>query len=189
MAASFAGLYGALALVGLIGALVTAETRFLLAYLVAVPFAIVALGADARSKSRTLVAELTGSIAMGSTATAIALADGWTAGEAFGLWFVLMARGVTTISLVRGQIRRVHGKPVGATGIYTVQLAGIGIMAILAALEVVPRLSVLAVAGIGGLAYVSLQRPPVPARVVGWTQIVTGLIVVLLTAMGAWFNW
>jgi hypothetical protein len=188
VALAFAGIYGAIALAGLVGALVTAEPRFLLAYAVAVPFAVVALRADARSKSRTLIAELAGSIAMGSTVTAIALADNWAMVDAFGLWLILVVRGVTTISLVRGQIRRVHEKPVGESRIYVVQVAGIVAMVAAAVLGAVPWLGVLAIAGIGVLAYVSLKRPPVPARVVGWTQIVTGLGVVVLSAIGVWLG-
>ncbi len=189
IAALFAGGYGSLALAGLIGALVTSDNRFLAAYAVAIPFALVALYADSRSRSRVLLAELAGSIAMGSSVTAIALADGWVWTEAFGLWLVLGARGVTTISLVRGQIRRVHNKPTGASGIYAVQVATAVVMVILAIADIVPWLSVAAIIGIGVLAYVSLVRPPVPARVVGWTQIATGLVVVLLTAIGVWLDW
>ena len=185
----FAAFYGSLALAGLVGALVTADARFLLAYAVAAPFAVVALYADSKSKSRMLVAELAGSIVMGSTVTAIALADGWGLVDAFGLWLVLIARGVTTISLVRGQIRRVHNKPVGARAIYTVQGVVVVAMALAAVLGTVPRLSVVAIAGIGVLAYVSLARPPVAARVVGWTQIATGIAVVMLTAVGVWLGW
>jgi hypothetical protein len=189
IAALFAGGYGLLAAAGLVGALVTAGARFLGAYAVAAPFALVAVVADARSKSRTLLAELAGAVAMGSTATAIALADDWEVTEAFGLWLVLAVRAVTTIALVRGQIRRVHGKPAGETAIYAVQVAALAFIVAAAIGGVVPWLAVLAIAGIGGLAYVSLRRPPVVARVVGWTQIVTGLVVVLLTALGVWLGW
>jgi hypothetical protein len=174
IALGFTGLYGVVALTGLLGALVTAGSRFLIAYVAATPFALVALYADSQSKSRTLAAELAGATAMGSTATAIALAGGWGAADAFGLWLVLIARGVATISLVRGQIRRVHGKRVGERGIYTVALATLAGIAVAAALGVVPRLSVVAILGIAVLAYVSLRRPPVAAKTVGWTQIVTG---------------
>lgn len=187
-AAGFAGFYGVLAAAGLIGALVTADERFLIAYVAAVPFALVALYADSRSRSRTLAAELAGSIAMGSTVTAIALADSWGVVDAFGLWLVLGARGVMTISLVRGQIRRVHAKPAGERRIYAVQAATILVMVIAAALGAVPWLSIAAVGGIALLAYVSLTRPPVAAKVVGWTQIATGLVVVLLTSLGVWLE-
>ena len=116
LAAAFAAGYGVVAVLGLVGALVTAPSRFLMAYAVAAPFVAVALVADANSRSRDLVAELAGSIAMGSTAAAIALADGWPVADAFGLWLVLAGRAVATIALVRGQIRRVHAKtgPIGS---------------------------------------------------------------------------
>ena len=188
IALGFTCLYGAIALAGLLGALITAGSRFLVAYAVAVPFALVAIYADSQSKSRTLAAELAGATAMGSTVAAIALADGWAATEAFGLWLVLVARGVTTISLVRGQIRRVHGKPVGAQAIYAVAGVTVAVIIVAAAAGIVPWLSVAAILGIGVLAFVSLQRPPVAAKTVGWTQIVTGLVVVLLTAFGVWFD-
>ena len=186
VALGFAGLYGAVAVIGLLGALVTAGSRFLLAYLVAAPFALVALYADSQSRSRTLVAELAGATAMGSTATAIALADGWGLVDAFGLWLVLIARGVTTISLVRGQIRRVHERPVGEGRVYAIALATLAGMVLAAALGAVPWLSAVAILGISVLALVSLRRPPVAAKTVGWTQIVTGLRVVVLTALGVW---
>jgi hypothetical protein len=186
VALGFTSLYGVVALTGLLGALVTAGSRFVIAYAVAIPFALIALYADSQSKSRTLVAELAGATAMGSTATAIALADGWGAMDAFGLWLVLIARGIATISLVRGQIRRVHGKPVGERGIYTVTLATLAGIAVAAAVGAAPWLSVVAILGIAALAYVSLRRPPVAAKTVGWTQVATGLAVVLLTAFGVW---
>lgn len=188
VAAVFAGVYGAAALAGIAGALVTGDSRFVVAYAVAMPLALLALEADSRSKSRTLRAELAGAIAMGATATAIALADGWRYPAAFGLWLVLAARAVTTVALVRAQIRRVHDREAGAGRVYWVCLATVAFMALLAGLDGVPWLAVVAIAGIGLLAFVSLTRPPVPARVVGWTQIATGLVVVLMTAVGVWLD-
>ena len=189
IAGLFAAGYGALALAGLAGAMVTADKRFLVAYLVAAPPALVALYADSKTKSRTFVAELAGATAMGATVTAITLADGWSYFEAFGLWMVLIARGVTSISLVRAQIRRVHERPTRAGLVFAVIGFSVVVLAGLAAVGMLPWLSVLAIAGIGILAAVSLARPPVPARVVGWTQIGTGLVVVLLTASGIWLSW
>jgi len=91
--------------------------------------------------------------------------------------------------LVRSQIRRVHGAPARAMRVYAAQALSVIVVAGAAMIEMVPWLSVVAIAGIGGLAYVSLVRPPVPARVVGWTQIVVGLVVVVLTAVGVRLDW
>lgn len=180
----FAVIYGGIGLAGAVGALMTAEGPFWIPVIVAVPFALVALRADAHSKNRALLAELAGSIAMGATVAAITIASGWDPAPAFGLWLVLAARDVAAIVLVRGQVRRVHGRPTGATTIYIVQATAIGIVAVAAAAGAVPWLGVVAIGLVGLVAVVSLNRPPVPAKVIGWTQMAVGLAVVLLTATG-----
>jgi len=189
MAAWFSLLYGSLAIAGTVGAFVTAQAPFWQPVAVAAPLVGFALYADAHSRNHTLAAELVGSSAMGATVTAIALANGWGFLAAFGLWFVLVARGIATIVLVRGLIRRVHGKPVGAGAVYAVQWGTLVAMVVAAVFDAVPWMAVGAIAGIGLLAYVSLVRPPVPARVVGWTQIGAGLGVVILTALGVRLGW
>lgn len=180
----FSIIYGGIALAGAIGALFTADGAFWIPVLVAMPFALVALRADAHSKNRALVAELSGSIAMGATVAAITIAGGWDLAPAFGLWLILAARDVAAIVLVRGQVRRLHDKPVHARNIYLVQLASIAVVAIAAGAGIVPWLGVAAIAIVGLVAIVSLSRPPVQAKVIGWTQMGVGLAVVLLTAAG-----
>jgi hypothetical protein len=185
----FALLYGGLALAGTIGAFSTAEGPFWIPVIVAIPLALVALGADAQSKNRTLIPELSGSIAMGATVSAIALGSGWDLGPAFGLWLVLATRDVAAIVLVRDQIRRLKGRPTGASTVYTVQAACVGAVAVAAIAGIVPWLAVVAIALVGLVAVVSLNRPPVEARVVGWTQMGVGLMVVLVTAAGVHLSW
>ncbi len=180
----FALIYGGIGLAGAIGALFTADGPFLIPVVVALPFALIALRADAHSKNRALIAELAGSIAMGATVAAITIAGGWDLAPAFGLWLVLAARDVAAIVLVRGQVRRLHGNPAGATTIYIVQAMSIGTVAIAAATGIVPWLSVVAIAVVGLTAVISLNRGPVQAKVIGWTQMAIGLAVVLITATG-----
>ena len=57
-------------------------------------------------------------------------------------------------------------------------------MALAAALGAVPWLGVVAIGIVGLVAIVSLNRPPVEARVIGWTQMGVGMMVVLVTAAG-----
>lgn len=188
-AAIFTGIYGSIALAGIAGAVVTARAPFWAPFVVALPLAALALYGDAHSRSRTLLAEIAGSAAMGSTVTAITLAGGWDPRPAFGMWIVLIARGIGSIALVRGQIRRVHGKPTLQNRIYAAQALAIALIVAAALAGWVPWLAEVAIAGIALLAYVSLRRPPVRAQVVGWTQIAVGLAVVLLTAIGVWLEW
>jgi hypothetical protein len=184
----FAVIYGGVALAGAVGAFFTAEGPFWIPVLVAVPFALLALRADAQSKNRALVAEISGSVAMGATVAAITIAGGWDIAPAFGLWLILAARDIAAIVLVRGQIRRVHNKPVAAGNIYLVQAAAVGGVAIAAMAGMVPWLGVVAICVVGLVAVVSLNRPPVQAKVIGWTQMGVGLAVVLITAAGVNLN-
>ena len=189
IALGFSLLYGAVALAGVAGAVVMAAAPFWQPLVVALPLAAIALYADAHSQSRTLVAEVSGAVAMGATVSMIALADGWEAGPAFGLWLVLAARAVATVVLVRAQIRRVHGRPSAASRVYAVQAATVAALGVAAIADLVPVMAVLALGGVAALAYWSLTRPPVEARVVGWTQIVVGLAVVVMTAIGVRTGW
>ena len=189
IALAFALLYGGLALAGAIGAFLTADGPFWIPVLVAIPFALIALRADARSKNRALIPELSGSIAMGATVSAIALGSGWDLGPAFGLWLVLAARDVAAIVLVRAQIRRLKGRPTGAPKVYSVQVACTVVVAGAAIDGIVPWLAVVAIGLVGVVAVVSLNRPPVEARVIGWTQMGVGLMVVLVTAAGVHLGW
>jgi hypothetical protein len=180
----FAVIYGGIALAGTIGAFITADGPFWIPVLVALPFALVALRADAHSKNRALLAELSGSIAMGATVAAITIAGGWDLAPAFGLWLILAARDVAAIVLVRGQIRRLHDKPVAARNIYLVQSGAVGIVAVAAVAGIVPWLGVAAIGIVGIVAVITLNRPPVQAKAIGWTQMAVGLAVVLITAAG-----
>ncbi len=185
----FSLLYGGFALAGVVGAVITAEGPFWVPVLVALPFALFALRADAHSKNRALAAELSGSVAMGATVAAITIGSGWDFLPAFGLWFVLAVRDVAAISLVRGQVRRLKGKPVGASTIYAVQAGSVVAVAVAAAVGAAPWLAVVAIGFVGLVAIVSLNRPPVEARVIGWTQMGVGLMVVLITAVGVNLGW
>ena len=177
------------ALAGVAGAVVTAAAPFWQPLVVALPLAAIALYADAHSQSRTLVAEVSGAVAMGATVSMITLADGWDAGPAFGLWLVLAARAVATVVLVRAQIRRVHGRPAADSRVYAVQVATVTVLGMAAVADLVPWMAVVALGGVAVLAYWSLTRPPVEAKVVGWTQIAVGLAVVIMTAIGVWIDW
>lgn len=184
VALAFSIIFGGIAIAGAIGALITTQGPFLIPVALAIPFALVALRADAHSRNHALLAELSGAIAMSSTVAAITVSSGWDLLPSLGLWLVLAARDVAAIVLVRGQVGRSKGKPADTTKIYLTQVGAIGVIAIAAALGVVPWLSVVAVGLVGVVAVVSLNRQPIPAKTIGWTQMVLGLAIVLVTAAG-----
>jgi hypothetical protein len=184
VALAFSIIFGGFALAGVVGALVTTQGPFLIPAAMAIPFALVALRADAHARNHALLAELSGAIAMSATVAVITVSSGWDLVPSLGLWLVLAARDVAAIVLVRGQVRRTKGKQAQTKKIYLVQVASIGMIALAAALGVVPWLSVVAVSLVGVVAVISLNRPPIPAKTIGWTQMLLGLVVVLVTAAG-----
>ncbi|MEN8041875.1 MAG: YwiC-like family protein [Actinomycetota bacterium] len=184
MALLFTLIYGGFAAAGAVGALFTAEGPFLIPILVAVPLAMLTMRADAHSKNRALIAEMAGPVAMAATVAAITIAAGWGLAPAFGLWLVLAARDVAAITMVRGLVRRLHGKRAAIKRIYTIQLTSVALVAIAASAGIVPWLSVVAIGLVVLVSVVSLNRPPAQPKVIGWTQMVVGLMVVLITATG-----
>ena len=181
--------YGALALAGLALAVANAAGPFWWPLVAAIPFAAISLRADAQSRNRALLPELTGGIAMGSAAAAIALAADWDWAAAFGLWMVLASRSFAAIIFARAQVRRAKAQPHDRSGVYAAQVAALLVVGLAAALAVVPLLSALGIFLLGLGAGYGLARPPVPAKTVGWTQMVFGLMVVALTAVGVATGW
>jgi hypothetical protein len=176
--------YFLLAAAGAVGAFVTRKGPFWWPLIVAVPFALVSLRADAHSKNRALVPQLTGAIAMGSTVAAVSMGGGLDWIASFGLWGVLTARDVAAIVLARGMVRRFKSKDVPHGPILLVQIAAILVTLALVLAGAAPWLSLLAMVLLAVTSIISLRRPPVPAKIVGWTQMGVGLMVVLLTTLG-----
>ena len=181
--------YGALSLAGLGVTISTAAGPFWWPLVAAAPLAAVSVQADAQSRNRGLIPELAGGIAMGSAAAAIAMAADWDWVAAFGLWLVLAARSYAAIILARAQVRRAKDQPYDGSSVYAAQVVALLVVGLAASLAIAPLLSALGIFLLGAGAFASLARPPVPAKTVGWTQMVFGLIIVFLTAAGVWTGW
>ena len=81
--AIFATSYAAAAALAIGGAIALGGWRIAIPFAIVAPLAIVNIVADARNKSRALLPELTGPVAMASSAAAIALAGGKSTTVAF----------------------------------------------------------------------------------------------------------
>lgn len=169
---------GTAAAAGLAVALAAGGARMALPLLMALPLGLIQVVYDARRETREITPELAGSAALAATAPAMALADGWTLAAALGLWLLLLARSIPSILYARTMVRRLHGETVsgapalavhalGVTAVGASGVAGIVPLAVLAA----PLLLLLR-AGLG------LSRGTIPARRLGWGEIVFGLAVV-----------
>jgi hypothetical protein len=180
-------LYGAAGAAALLLAYLTAATpAFLIPLALAVPLMALQVVHDARSQSRSLLAELGGAGALGAAAAAIAVAGGWVLPDALILWLLLAVRTLTSIIYVRQRLRLEHGTPanvglshlahaVGAALVLACVLAGAAPWLALAAYT---PLIVRAVLGL------SARRVSVPAKTIGMREMVYGLLYAVLVGVG-----
>jgi hypothetical protein len=154
----------------------------------AVPLAGLRLYYDARSAGRSILPEFAGAVAMGSVAAAIVLAGDAPLTLAVGLWLVLAMRALASLYFARTQVQRARGMRVSPKAAYVAEGGALAALAVAAALGLVPWLSVLAIGLLLAYSVYSFGRPSVPARLVGWSQMAFGLLVVAMTAAGVRFG-
>jgi hypothetical protein len=186
LAERFVLLYGAVALTLVALAAPLARAPFWPAIALGAPPAVVALLYDLRGRSREALPEAAGGVALGASASAIALAGGVAAGPAIGAWALLALRGVTAILYVRARLRLDRGLPAGvplALGSHGAAIAGASGLA-LAGWG--PRLGVLALVltllrAAHGL---SSRRPRLRPKALGFQELGWGLVALVLFAVG-----
>lgn len=166
-------------------AAVTARGAYWVPLVCAIPLAVVELWYDMRSRSRRLVPELAGTLAIGSVVAAMVLADGGAGRLAVGLWFVVAARAVASVPFVRLQLARARQKPHRTLASDGAQAAALALSVVAAALDHQLRVApVVALVLVAGFHVVAARRDPPVATVLGVQQVVLGLMVVLASAVG-----
>lgn len=185
LAEKFALLYSAASAASFAAAVFLAhDRRFLYAFAAAVPLAAVQLFFDLAGRSRRLLPELAGSVAMASLAACIALAAGWPAAQALALWAALSSRFLPSILYVRAALTRLHGKRVAALPPLAAHVAALACVVALAADRLLPPIAALPFAIMLLRAARGLLNPPAnaTARRVGFSEIGYGVLTVLLVA-------
>lgn len=174
----FAAAYAAGALASLAGAVTIAGWTIVLPLVLVAPLGLVQLTFDARNRSRALLPELAGSVAMSASTAAIAIAAGTDPRLALALSALVVARGIPTIVYVRTLLARAHGQVAASWPPVLLHAAAFGMAASFA-----PALVVVALALLFARAAWQLASPVVlPARRLGWTEIAWGLLTVALCA-------
>lgn len=184
LAMRFALLYGSLGLLGLALAFTKAEGAFWWPLVAASPLVGLQLWFDAHNRGRNLLPEVSGAAALGSVAASMALAGNQQTSVALGLWLLLAMRALAAIVYARAQVMRARGRPVQPAKVYQVEIFALGVVALCALTGLVPWLSVLALGLLLPYSVYTFSKPPVAAKLVGWSQMAFGLLVVLLTAAG-----
>ncbi len=190
LAARFAILYFVIATLALALAIKTGGAGFLLPLLFAAPIAFIQLFQDSVGRSRSLTAELAGSISIGAVATAIALAGNWPRPAAFGLWAILAARTVPTILYLRARLRLLRRKP--ASPLVVIIAHVLVIFIILAAREaLVPFLAVVALVILLLRATIGFSNfdKRVTAKKLGLRELGFGAMTVFAVVLGHALGW
>ncbi len=167
----FAISYGTAAFVALAAAIVFGGWRIAIPYAVVAPLAIVNLVYDARNKSRELLPEITGPIAMASSAAAIAIAGGLSLRVAFVLMTLVILRGLPAVIYVRTLLVRAHGRTASNIAPLAMHVAAMMIAAILGHFVAVFMLTALLVRALYGLTH-----PVPPAKKIGWREMGFGAV-------------
>lgn len=176
----FAASYSAIALLALASAILLRGWTFVIPLGLVVPLGILQVLYDANNKSRALLPELGGAMAMASSAAAIGIAGGMRILPALALSGIIVARGIPTIVYVRALLMRAHGQqssswpPIAAHALAFLLVAAFA-----------SKLAAIAMALLFVRAAIGLARPVPPAKQVGWTEIAFGIVTVALAATGA----
>ncbi|MEN2982835.1 MAG: YwiC-like family protein [Thermus sp.] len=184
LALQVGGAYLALALLGLLLTAISAKGPFLLPLLLALPLGAYMFVTDTQNRSRELFPEMAAALFMASLAPAGVLAGGLGWKVAGGSFLALALRDVAALYYARTQVLRARG---ASPRLYPAHLAlwGVALLGGFLSLKtVLPPATFLALLLLALYGSAALVRPPLPARVVGWTQMGFGLLLVLATALG-----
>jgi len=170
----FAALYLLAGTLSLASGVAIGGVRILIPLAVVAPLAVVQLVYDARNRSRELLPELSGALAMSSVAAAIAIGGGMAIPSAFGLAGIIVARALPSILYVRSLLR--HGPAWPVVAMHVLALLAVSLFASLFATA---AMTILLLRAVWGLTH---ETPR--AQTIGWREIVYGVITVALVAIG-----
>jgi YwiC-like protein len=171
---------------GLAGTLVTASLTSLIPLAIVAPLAGVQIYYDVARRSRQLVPELTGAIALSSSAAVIALAAGWTPAAAAALSVIFVFRLIPSILYVRNRLFLEKGKKYSAAiPVLAHAVALLGTITLvsyeLCSILTVTMIAVLFVRSLIGLSSFHRKRK---AMQIGVHEVIYGALTVLSVILG-----
>ena len=183
---SFILLYGGCFAVGLAGIVLTTATTTLLPFLIVLPLIALQIYFDIFRRSRALIPEIAGAIAISSSVAVMALAAGFPMPAAVALWLVFVARLIPSILYVRERLRLEKGKPHSLALPVAAHAVALLLVIALAVYGLVPVIACGAMmilfyrAAIG----LSAQRTKMRAMQIGVWEVIYGTTTVLLLVIG-----
>jgi hypothetical protein len=182
----FAIAYGVVAILGLGLAYLLARSPFWLPVTLAILFAAVRTAYAAANRSREILPEVCGAVALSAVTPATGLANGLTLIIALALWAVPIARATVSIMYVRTRLRLDRGEKASKNAVIAAHAASLLAISALVVTGLLPWLAIVAMAVLLSRAVFGLsdRRQIVPARIIGFQELGYGLLTVLLIAMG-----
>lgn len=186
VAKKFILIYGAVFSVGLIGCLSFGLIQYFVPFALIIPFAIYQIYCDASRQSRQLLPELTGAIAISSSAAVIALAGGWTFPAAIALWGIFVARLIPSILYVRNRLKLEKGKEFSMIPVIVVHFIAFGAIGILSEYSLASKLTLAIFVILLGRAFLGLSpyRHKMKAMKIGIWEVIYGVLTVLTVIAG-----
>ncbi len=185
-ASKFIAGYGTLVALGLAACLFLVPLSTLWPFAIIAPLGLYQVYCDVYRKSRQLMPELTGAIAISSSAAVITLAAGWGAAEAIALWGILIARFVTSIFYVRNRLLLEKGKEYKMALPVLLHFIAVAVIALLAVYGhsswlVVAAFGLLTIRAVAGL---SKYRRKTKAMIIGVWEVIYGVLTVAAIIAG-----
>jgi hypothetical protein len=159
-------------------------------FLLILPLAVYQIYCDAFKKSRQLLPELTGAVAISSSVTVVALAGGLPTTVAYAFWAVFIARLIPSILYVRNRLRLEKGKPFSSLPVIASHLLALAAVVALAGFTGLSKLpavmfAILLVRAVWGL---SPYRKKVKAMRIGVWEVIYGTLTALSVVLGYYFG-
>lgn len=189
-ALKFILIYGAIFFAGLTGSLIFAKVEDFIPFLLVAPFAVYQIYCDASRQSRRLLPELTGAIAVSSSAAVIALAGGWSFSASLILWGIFIARLIPSIFYVRNRLLLEKGKEFSMIDVVAAHFVAVGAIGMLAVNGLVSKLVLAMFIVLFFRAFVGLSpfRKKIKAMKIGIWEVIYGAITVLSVIVGHYFQ-
>jgi len=185
-ASKYVLLYAAVFGVGLTGALLTASITSLVPFLFVLPLVSLQNYYDIFRRSRHIVPELAGAVAISASVACITLAGGLALSNALALWAIFVLRLISSILYVRERLRLEKGKSYSRTvptAVHVFTANAVAIMAVyhLASILTFFAFLVLLYRAVMGL---SPRRKKLKAMRIGIHEVIYGLVVVVSVVAG-----
>lgn len=189
VARRYALIYGTIALIATLSALILGGWRPFVPFALAAPLLLLFMYYDQRP-GRHWQAELSAPVAFSAVVMSVALAGGFPWLVSLALWGFMVARAVPAILFVRARLRLDKGKPIspwGTVAAHILAAVAVGLMVLPGWLPTTAAFAAVMLLGraIWGL---SVYRWRSSIKALGFLETGAGLLSVLLVAIGFWLR-